>query len=64
MARAGLAWSGKDLSEKTGVRVATISAFEKGGASLTTTVDKLREAFIGTGRVRFDGESGVFVESK
>lgn len=62
MARAGLDWSGKMLSEKTGVRTATISSFEKGGAALTTTVDKLKEAFLATGRVRFEGETGVFVE--
>ncbi|WP_422732612.1 helix-turn-helix domain-containing protein [Microbulbifer magnicolonia] len=61
MARAGLNWSGKDLSDRTGVRPATISAFEKGGAALTTTVEKLREAFLATGRVRFEGETGVFV---
>lgn len=62
MARAGLVWSGRVLSELTGVRPATISAFEKGGAALTTTVDKLRQAFLDTGRVRFEGEHGVFVE--
>lgn len=62
MARAGLDWSGKVLSEKTGVRTATISAFEKGGASLTTTVEKLKEALLSTGRVRFEGETGVFVD--
>ena len=62
MARAGLEWSGKKLSDKTGVRTATISAFEKGGASLTTTVDKLKAAFITTGRVRFEGETGVFID--
>lgn len=61
MARAGLEWSGKVLSDKTGVRPATISAFEKGGAALTTTVDKLKTAFEETGRVRFEGETGVFV---
>lgn len=61
MARAGLNWSGKVLSEKTGVRVATISAFEKGGAALTTTVDKLKQAFVDTGRVKFEGDKGVFV---
>lgn len=63
MARAGLGWSGKELSERAGVRVATISAFEKGGVSLTTTVDKLKDALITTGKVRFEGESGVFVEA-
>jgi transcriptional regulator with XRE-family HTH domain len=62
MARAGLNWSGKELSELTGVRTATISAFEKGGAALTTTVDRLKQAFLNTGRVRFEGDSGVFVE--
>lgn len=62
MARAGLNWSGKDLSDLTGVRTATISAFEKGGASLTTTVEKLRQAFIDTGRVEFHGNYGVTVE--
>ncbi|USD22569.1 helix-turn-helix domain-containing protein [Microbulbifer variabilis] len=62
MARAGLDWSGKELSERAGVRPATISAFEKGGAALTTTVDKLREAFLVTSRVRFEGETGVFVQ--
>jgi len=61
MARAGLGWSGKMLSDKTGVRTATISAFEKGGASLTTTVEKLKQAFLDTGKVKFEGEDGVFV---
>lgn len=63
MARAGLEWSGKHLSELTGVRPATISAFEKGGAALTTTVEKLKAAFEATGRVRFEGEAGVFVDN-
>ena len=62
MARAGLDWSGKVLSEKAGVRTATISAFEKGGAALTTTVEKLEKTFLATGRVRFEGGTGVFVE--
>ncbi|WP_049721080.1 helix-turn-helix domain-containing protein [Gilvimarinus polysaccharolyticus] len=61
MARAGLGWSGKDLCEAAGVRTATISAFEKGGAALTTTVDKLRQALLNTGRVTFDGEHCVTV---
>lgn len=64
MARAGLEWSGKQLSDLTGIRTATISAFEKGGAALTTTVERLRKAFLDTGRVRFDGDYGVFVEPK
>jgi len=63
MARAGLQWSEKVLSDKTGVRTATISAFEKGGAALTTTVEKLKEAFLETGQVRFEGEAGVFIEA-
>ncbi|WP_368045306.1 helix-turn-helix domain-containing protein [Gilvimarinus algae] len=62
MARAGLGWSGKELSELAGVRTATISAFEKGGAALTTTVDKLKQALISTGRVTFDGEHTVTVK--
>lgn len=62
MARAGLGWSGKVLSEKAGVRTATISAYEKGGASLTTTVERLKQVLLDTGRIRFEGETGVFVE--
>lgn len=64
MARAGLNWSGSKLSEVTGIRPATISAFEKGGAALTTTVDRLRQAFKDTGRVRFEGDCGVFVDAE
>ncbi|MCE2029003.1 helix-turn-helix domain-containing protein [Sessilibacter corallicola] len=62
MARAGLDWSGKFLAEQAGVRHATVSAFEKGGAALTTTVDKMKHALLETGRVRFDGDNGVFVD--
>lgn len=64
MARAGLNWSGKLLSEKSGIRQATVSSFEKGGAALTTTVDKIKQVFLETGRVRFEGDDGVFVDDK
>lgn len=64
MARAGLNWSGKFLAEKAGIRQATLSAFEKGGAALTTTVDKIKAVFIESGRVRFDGDDGIFVDDE
>lgn len=59
MARAGLNVSIADLAEATGFRPSTISAFERGGASLQRTVDKLRSELERRGAVFFPAGDGV-----
>jgi transcriptional regulator with XRE-family HTH domain len=61
MARAGLSWTVNDLAEKANVRPATISGFERGGDSKSSTINALENAFLSTNLVTFDGKNGVFV---
>lgn len=59
MARAALGWSVQKLGEKAGTTPNTVSRFENGKDSYTSTANKLREALEGSGKVRFDGDSCV-----
>jgi hypothetical protein len=66
MARAGLQWSGKELSESSAVGLSTIRKIEAvdGVASVhVTNIQAVTDTLLATGRVRFEGEIGVFVES-
>lgn len=63
MARAGLGWSVKKLGEVAKVTPNTVSRYENGKDSYVSTSDKLRKALESSGKVRFEGEDGVFVES-
>ncbi len=49
MARGALSWSLKDLAERAGVGINTVSRLEGGAETLTGTVAKLRAAFESAG---------------
>lgn len=51
MARAALGLTVADLGSLAGVRASTISAFERGGDSYSSTLGKLQEALEGRGVV-------------
>lgn len=59
MARVGLEWTVQQLSEASGVNKNTISRFERNEGSNLKTVEAIKAAFIATGRVEFEGDSGV-----
>lgn len=59
MARAGLGLSIAELSEATGLRPSTISAFERGGSPLQRTVDALRAELEARGALFFGQGDGV-----
>ena len=61
MARNGLGWSVHELAKIAKVRAATISSYERGGDALKSTIDKLKQALLETGHVRFEGETCVCV---
>lgn len=60
MARAAVGFSIADLGKAAGVRAATISHYEGGGDSYSSTIGKLRAALEGAG-VTFiaDGEASL-----
>lgn len=65
MARAGLKWSGQQLAELSGVGLSTVKRLEQedGYPSIRVqNIQAIETAFLATGRVRFEGETGVFVE--
>lgn len=62
MARAGLGWTVHELAEKSNVRPATISSFERGGDSKLSTVDAIKKVFLDTGLVTFTGDDCVCVK--
>ncbi|GAB2202020.1 hypothetical protein MAH4_25180 [Sessilibacter sp. MAH4] len=67
MARSGLKMSGKELAEAVGVGLSTIRKVEAtdGLPSVhTTNLQQITSYLLSTGRVRFEGESGVFVDPK
>ncbi len=64
MARAGLKWSGQQLSEESGVGLSTVKRLEQEDGYPSVRIQNLQaieKAFLSTGRVRFEGEIGVFV---
>lgn len=64
-ARAALKWSAKDLAEKAGVGLNTVGKIEKHEKLANvhlSNIQAVTDALLNTGRVRFEGETGVFVE--
>jgi transcriptional regulator with XRE-family HTH domain len=61
MARAGLGLSIADLGKLAGVRTMTISKFERGGAVVPATVEKLRQCFVRWGVEFINGGKSVGV---
>ena len=61
MARVGLEWTVQQLSEASGVNKNTISRFERNEGSNLKTAEAIKAALLATGRIEFDGESGVRV---
>jgi hypothetical protein len=66
IARAALGWSIDTLSEKAGLRAATVSSFERGGGCYASTIAKLQSAledggvmFVGPGEASIAGGAGV-----
>lgn len=67
MARAYLRWSASNLAEKSSVALSTIKRIESVDGISNTQVNNLlavKEAFLSTGRIRFDGDNCVCVEEK
>lgn len=58
MARAYLKWGVRELAEKGGVNVNTITRFEAGAGVLAATADKLQSVFEAEG-LEFTPEGGV-----
>jgi transcriptional regulator with XRE-family HTH domain len=61
MARAGLGLSIADLGKLAGVRTMTISKFERGGAVVSATVEKLRQSLVAQGAEFINGGKSVGV---
>jgi len=64
MARGLLRWSVGELSELANVGTTTIKRLEKVDGMTNAniaTVQALHDAFMESGKVRFEGEEGVFV---
>ena len=64
MARGLLKWSIADLSQAANVGTTTIKRLElvDGSANANiATVQAVHDAFVNTGKVRFEGEEGVFI---
>lgn len=59
MARAGLGWSVQKLGELTEMTPNTVSRFENGKDSYTSTANKLEQALLSSGRIRFEGSGCV-----
>ena len=64
MARGLLKWSVSDLSQKANIGTTTIKRLELVDGSTNAniaTVQAAHDAFVDTGKVRFEGEEGVFI---
>jgi len=61
MARVGLQWTVQQLSEVSGVNKNTISRFERNEGSNLKTAEAIKAALLATGRIQFEGDSGVQV---
>ncbi|BBM02063.1 hypothetical protein ACCI51_13460 [Microbulbifer echini] len=65
MARSGLKWSAQDLAEKSGVGLSTVNKIDREDGIPSVRIQNLvaiERALLATGRVRFEGETGVFVQ--
>ena len=61
MARYGLGWKVEDLAARSGVMPGTISRFERGHKARVGTIDAIENAFLETGKIRFEGQTCVCV---
>lgn len=65
MARSGLKMSGKELAEAVGVGLSTLRKVEAADSLPnvhTSNLQQITNYLLSTGRVRFEGEYGVFVD--
>lgn len=65
MARNGLKWSAQELAERSGVGLSTVNKIDRSDGFPSARVENIqaiRDTLLATGRVRFEGETGVFVE--
>lgn len=60
MARAAVGWSVVRLSQLAGVNKNTVVNFENGKDAYASTANKLHDAFLQTGLIRFEGENAVY----
>jgi len=60
MARAAIRWSTVELAKAAGLTPTTVNRFENGKDAYTSTATKLRDAFLATGLIRFEGDGGVY----
>lgn len=56
MARAALGWTLRDLANKAGVNLNTISRYEAGGAMLSNTLEKIEAVLRGEGVVFIEAD--------
>ena len=61
MARAALGWSLDKMAKEADLYRLTVHRFERGHDAYASTVEKMRNAFLATGRVRFEGDDCVCV---
>ncbi len=59
MARAAIGWSVRDLAKVSGTSANTVSRFETGKDSYTSTAQKLERALIESGKIEFIDQNGV-----
>jgi len=64
MARAALSWSVIKLAEAAGVSKNTVVSFEAGKDTYASTAKKLRDAMLKSGKIRFEGDEGVYFNPK
>jgi hypothetical protein len=62
MARVVLDWTVRELTEKANVVPNTVSTFEKGRGTQFNTAIALEQALLSSGKVRFEGYTGVCFE--
>jgi len=60
MARAAVGLSVVQLAQLAGVNKNTVVNFESGRDAYASTATKLRDAFLATGLIRFEGDGGVY----
>lgn len=67
MGRALMRWSHEDLAKASGVGASTIKRMETFNGIPRSRVDNIQavhDAFVATGKIRFEGETAVFIESE
>src|SRR5678815_3332777 len=59
MARAALGWSLKELAEKAGVNINTISRYEAGSQVMSGTISKIENVLLNAGVIFIEEEGGL-----